>query len=135
MSDQLMSGPKPIAGTDSLAQTGTVKALTPGVAGDANIVGRANAVGKTEPASGNSLPPVGGEEAPDLEALARDLQAVSLSIGRDLRFIVDLESTQPIIQVIDSETGEVVREIAADVISSYSLSDGIEAVHLLDLLA
>ena len=129
MSDQLMGGPKSIAGNDSLAQTGTVKTLTPAAAGEAS------SVGKTEPAAGNSLPPVGGEDAPDLEALARDLEAVSLSIGRDLRFIVDLESTQPIIQVIDSETGEVVREIPADVITSYSLSDGIEAVHLLDLLA
>jgi FlaG protein len=128
MSDQLMGGPKPIAGTDSLAQTGTVKALMP-AAGDAG------GVGKAERAAGNSLPPVGGGDAPDLEALARDLQAVSLSIGRDLRFIVDLESSRPIIQVIDSETGEVIREISADVISSYSLSDGIEAVHLLDLLA
>jgi flagellar protein FlaG len=135
MSDQLMGGPKSIAGTDSLAQTGTVKALTPGVGGDAGVVGKANVVGNAEPSSGNSLPPVGGEDSPDLEALARDLRAVSLSIGRDLKFIVDLESSRPIIQVIDSETGEVVRQIPTDVVSSYSLSDGVEAVHLLDLLA
>lgn len=125
MSDQLFNGLKPLAGTDSLAQTGTVKALSPGAEG----------TGKAESSSGNSLPPDAGNDSRALQAFAQDLAAVSLSIGRELRFIVDLDSAQPIIQVLDSETGEVIRQIPADLVSSYSLADGVQAVHLLDMLA
>ena len=63
-----------------------------------------------EPESGNKAP----EEAPkkfDPEALAARLNSVSRSIGRDLRFKVDMNSGNSVIQVLDRDTGEIIREI------------------------
>ena len=69
-------------------------------------------------APGGKSAPVPGKEAPvktlntsDLEALAAKLNIQSQSIGRDLRFKVDMASGQSIIQVLDRETGEIIREI------------------------
>ena len=113
MSDQL-GGLKPIAGSDSLSQTGTMKVLTPD-----------GAEGKTRSSPGKALPP-----AP---AAAADL--VSLSVGRELKFIVDLDGSQPIIQVLDRETGEVIRQIPVDLISDYSKSGSAASLHLIDTMA
>ena len=35
----------------------------------------------------------------------------SQTIGRDLRFRINLESGQSVIQVLDRDTGEIIREI------------------------
>ena len=74
--------------------------------------------GKAAPAPGNALPEsrTGSEEkqGPDLERLARQLNLASRSIGRDLRFRVDLESGRSVIQVLDRETGEIIRQIPAE---------------------
>ena len=53
-------------------------------------------------------------KGPDIEAIAAKLNVASLSIGRDLRFRVDTDSGQSIIQVLDRETGEIIREIPPD---------------------
>ena len=66
--------------------------------------------GKTQPVSGNDVPAPTRQE-PDLEALAAKLNVASQSIGRDLRFKVDMASGQSVIQVLDRETGEIIREI------------------------
>ena len=66
--------------------------------------------GKTQPVSGNDVPAPEKPE-PDLEALAAKLNIASQSIGRDLRFKVDMASGQSVIQVLDRETGEIIREI------------------------
>jgi len=66
--------------------------------------------GKSEPEAGKNVPVV--EQAqPDIEELAQQLNVASQSIGRDLRFEVDMESGHSVIQVLDRETGEVIRQI------------------------
>lgn len=70
----------------------------------------ASAIGKTPPESGKEVPDVAQSE-PDLEALAAQLNVATQSIGRDLRFKVDMASGQSVIQVLDRETGELIREI------------------------
>ena len=68
------------------------------------------AAGKSSPAVGKEVP-VGALDDSDLEALAEKLNVQSQSIGRDLRFRVDVTSGQSIIQVLDRDTGEIIREI------------------------
>ncbi len=51
------------------------------------------------------------KQEPDLEALTEQLNRVSIAIGRDLRFKVDMTSGNSVIQVLDRETGEIIREI------------------------
>ena len=69
------------------------------------------------PAGGNAAPETGKEvpaqavKGPDLEAIAAKLNVATQSIGRDLRFKVDMDSGQSVIQVLDRETGEIIREI------------------------
>jgi uncharacterized FlaG/YvyC family protein len=67
-------------------------------------------VGNMLAESGKNVP-LAAERKPDLEALARELNLASRSIGRDLRFEVDMESGRSVIQVLDRETGEVIRQI------------------------
>ncbi|MGI9271247.1 MAG: flagellar protein FlaG, partial [Woeseiaceae bacterium] len=66
--------------------------------------------GKSEPETGNKVP-VAEQPQPDMEELAHKLNVASQSIGRDLRFEVDMESGHSVIQVLDRETGEVIRQI------------------------
>lgn len=66
--------------------------------------------GKPEPAAGKKVP-VAEQPQPDMEKLAHQLNVASTSIGRDLRFEVDMESGHSVIQVLDRETGEVIRQI------------------------
>lgn len=66
--------------------------------------------GKSAPQNGNDLPAKQIDDA-DLEALAAKLNIQSQSIGRDLRFKVDMDSGKSVIQVLDRETGEIIREI------------------------
>jgi uncharacterized FlaG/YvyC family protein len=60
---------------------------------------------------------------------------MSTSVGRDLRFVVDLNGAQAIIQVLDRETGELIREIPANQLSTYALEEGTAAARLLDAIA
>jgi hypothetical protein len=115
MSDQLIGGPKPIAGGDSLSQTGTMRTLTP-----------EGAEGKTGAARGKALPPATETGAADV---------VSISVGRELRFIVDLEGSRPVIHVLDRETGELIRRIPVESISDYSSAGNAASLRLLDTLA
>ena len=83
--------------------TGTFQALT----------SRAEPVtpgGKSAPEAGKE-PPVPARQEPDLEALTAKLNVASQSIGRDLRFKVDMDSGRSVIQVLDRDTGEIIREI------------------------
>ncbi|MGB5624759.1 MAG: flagellar protein FlaG [Woeseiaceae bacterium] len=66
--------------------------------------------GKTAPETGKESPPP-AREKPDLEALAAKLNVASQSIGRDLRFKVDMNNGRSVIQVLDRDTGEIIREI------------------------
>jgi flagellar protein FlaG len=66
--------------------------------------------GKSNPEAGKNVP-VAEPPQPDLEELTKALNVGSQSIGRDLRFEVDMESGHSVIQVLDRETGEVIRQI------------------------
>lgn len=68
------------------------------------------AAGKAAPSTGNN-PPAAVARDPDIEALAAKLNVQQQSIGRDLRFEVDMSSGRSVIQVLDRETGEIIREI------------------------
>jgi flagellar protein FlaG len=74
--------------------------------------------GRKEPAAGKVLPERRAdsreETGPDLDRLVHELNLTSRSIGRDLRFRVDLESGDAVIEVLDRETGEIVRQIPGD---------------------
>jgi uncharacterized FlaG/YvyC family protein len=74
--------------------------------------------GKRSTVSGKSLPVANVEQdqetGPDLERLARQLNLASRSIGREIRFRVDLENGHSVIQVLDRETGEIIRQIPGD---------------------
>lgn len=87
--------------------------------------------GKFEPDDGNRLPAV-ASEAPDLEGLAEALNRASRNIGRDLRFKVDLDAGQAVLQVLDRETGELIRQIPEDKAEVSMNSNGSISVRLID---
>lgn len=85
------------------AATGTFRTLQSAAEKD-------SAGGKVAPESGKEQP-AAERQQPDLEALAAKLNVASQSIGRDLRFKVDMNSGRSVIQVLDRDTGELIREI------------------------
>jgi flagellar protein FlaG len=87
--------------------------------------------GKQEIMSGNNVPVI-EKPAADIEGLARKLNVASESIGRDLRFEVDMDSGRSVIQVLDRETGEVIRQIPPEKASLYVSETGAVALRLLD---
>ena len=89
--------------------------------------------GKTSPESGNIVP-VTETSAPDMEELATALNVASQSIGRDLRFEVDMESGRSVIQVLDRETGEIIRQIPPEKASLYAAGNGLVQLRLLDAM-
>ena len=90
---------------------------------------RASATGNSEPQGGNNVPAI---ESPNMEALAQQLNIASQSIGRDLRFEVDMESGQSVIQVLDRETGEIIRQIPPEKAEVYLNDAGSVALRLYD---
>ncbi len=89
--------------------------------------------GKNDPALGKELPQVIAEK-PDLEQLAKELNTVSQSIGRDLRFQVDLDRGNAVLQVIDSETGEIIRQIPHESAAQAFGNSGSARIRLIDAL-
>ena len=96
--------------------TGTFAALRPQPQSDVQTGNRISG-------SGNDLPVV-EKASPDLQELARALNLASQSIGRDLRFEVDMESGRSVIQVLDRDTGEVIRQIPPDRAELYLSGSG-----------
>ena len=90
--------------------------------------------GKVAPETGNEAP-VAAEEQVDLEAIAAELNVASQSIGRDLRFKVDMASGSSVIQVLDRETGEIIREIPPEKAKLSVSSSGNMQLRLYDGLA
>jgi len=90
--------------------------------------------GKTAPQTGKEAP-VAAEEQVDLEAIAAELNIASQSIGRDLRFKVDMNSGSSVIQVLDRETGEIIREIPPEKAKLSVSSNGNMQLRLYDELA
>ena len=90
--------------------------------------------GNATPDSGKQLP-VSGLSKGDLGALVGKLNAASQSVGRELRFEVNLGSRRAVIQVLDSETGELIREIPPEKARLYLDDGGDFALRLIDASA
>lgn len=106
--------------------TGTFPALR----SDEVAVDRA---GNDKPSAGNSLPESRESDAAELVRIAEALNDTP-SIGRNLRFKVDLASGTSVIQVLDRDTGEIIRQIPPEKVSTYLQAEGDLALRLYDEL-
>ncbi len=104
------------------AATGSYPALRPG----GEPVSRS---GKQAAVAGKNVPE---NTRPDTERLVQELNVASQSIGRDLRFEVDLENGRSVIQVLDRETGEIIRQIPPENAKTYVSDIGDVALRLYD---
>ncbi len=105
--------------------TGTFRQLP------AQTAGSYSTNGNDKTAPGKDMPAV-EQRKPDVEELAKKLNVATQSIGRDLRFEVNMDSGRSVIQVLDRETGEVIRQIPPEKASLYRSSDGAVALRLYD---
>lgn len=87
--------------------------------------------GNTGTRGGKALPPRTAEK-PDLARLAQELNNASRQIGRELRFQVDLKLGYAVIQVLDSETGEIIRQIPQEKAAFMVASNGSLQMRLFD---
>lgn len=85
---------------------------------------RAQATGRVSPEA--------AVQEPDLERIAQELNIASLSVGRDLRFLVDLDKGEAVIQVLDRETGEIIRQIPAEKAALVLTGNGSMQIPLFD---
>lgn len=85
--------------------------------------------GNVTAAGGKNVPV---REQPDMEKLVGRLNQAAQSIGRDLRFQVDLERGLSVIQVLDRETGEIIRQIPPENARTYLSEFGDVALRLYD---
>ncbi len=111
---------------DISSVTGTFKSL-----GGRSTSPTAN-VGNVQSASGNSLPVEPAASKPDMVKIAKALNAAPSTIGRNLRFKVNLDSGTPVIQVLDRETGEIIRQIPPEKVETYLEREGALALRLYD---
>ncbi|MBT8098093.1 MAG: flagellar protein FlaG [Gammaproteobacteria bacterium] len=86
--------------------------------------------GNDDATAGKVLP--AQAEKPDLKKVAEQLNISSQSIGRDLRFEVNLESGRSVIQVLDRQTGEIIRQIPPEKVTPYLQENGAIVVRLYD---
>jgi len=105
------------------SSTGTYTAL--------KLPEQSTADGKAEPAAGKNVPEK-QESQPDMERLAKQQNIVSQSIGRDLRFQVDMKTGKSVIQVLDRDTGEIIRQIPPENAKTYVSDSGAVALRLFD---
>lgn len=110
--------------------TGTFTSLKSGGSGE-----RSTADGKPASVVGHPLPESSSDSKIDVEKIVEKLNVASASVGRDLRFLVNVKSHRTVIQVIDSDSGELIREIPAEKVSSYMQAGGNFAIRILDELA
>jgi len=89
--------------------------------------------GKVGPTGGNALPKSHADNL-DLHRLVGKLNVASRAIGHDLRFEVDLKNGPAVIQVLDRETGEVIRQIPSEKASLMIRQNGALQIRLLDAL-
>jgi len=100
-----------------------------------NSGGSPEASGKAKSPSGQSLPVPEPKSPAEFERIVQKLNSASISLGRELRFRVDLQSGKSIIQVLDSETGEIIRQIPGEEVSGYLQAEGKFAIRLFDEIA
>jgi len=89
--------------------------------------------GNIEFRAGNQLPKV-AIESPDFERLAQELNVASQSIGNNLRFQVNLGKGPVVLQVVDRETGEIIRQIPQEKASVALSENGSVKIRLFDEL-
>lgn len=92
---------------------------------------RGSATGKQETTPGNNVP-VAKRSSAEIVELAQKLNVATLSIGRKLRFEVNMASGRSVIQVLDRDTGEVIRQIPPEKTSLYLSETGAMALRLYD---
>ncbi len=83
--------------------------------------------GNAESEAGKKLPQAA---RPEMERLTKELNIASQAIGRDLRFEVDMESGRSVIQVLNRETGEIIRQIPPEDARTYVTDMGEVALRL-----
>lgn len=115
------------SGNNISSATGAFTTLTSDASGHA-VSGRDDSL----QAGGKILPLPANERKPDMEAIARSLNQAPASIGRDLRFEVNLDSGRSVIQVLDRDTGEIIRQIPPEKVSTYVLMAGGVAIRLFE---
>jgi len=115
------------SGNNISTATGTFTKLTSDALGQV-----AGSRGERPPGGGKELPPPANDKNPDMEAIARSLNQAPSSIGRDLKFEVNLDSGRSVIQVLDRDTGEIIRQIPPENVSTYVLMKGGVAIRLFD---
>ena len=104
---------------DSLTQVSAPAAKGAQSAGAVNPVPAPEAVvaRQTLPGSGNALPPeavAGTVNSAEVRQAVSRINDYIQTLRRDLHFSVDEDSGRSIIKVVDSETGETVRQIPAE---------------------
>lgn len=104
--------------------TGTFVAVRP-------EAGQRAAGGNRSPETGKNMP-VAEKSVTELEQLTQQLNLASQSIGRDLRFQVDMESGNSVIQVLDRDTGEIIRQIPPEKANVYLSRSGAVQLRLYD---
>lgn len=92
---------------------------------------RTNVDGKTSPEVGTKLPESNIPKR-NLVQLAQEMNVTSKNIGRDLRFQVDLELGYAVIEVLDRETGELIRQIPPEKAALVFANDGSANLRLFD---
>lgn len=107
--------------------TGTFKAL-----GSPRSTPTRSDGGNVAPEGGKSLPAAAERPKPDMQEIAKMLNMAPSSIGRNLRFEVDLDTGRSVIQVLDRETGEIIRQIPPEKVSTYLQAEGGLAIRLYD---
>ncbi len=88
--------------------------------------------GKVGSEDGKPLPVREASDKPDMREIAKALNMAPRSIGRNLRFEVDLDRGTSVIQVLDRDTGEIIRQIPPEKISTYLQAEGGLAIRLYD---
>lgn len=69
--------------------------------------------GESSPPGGNGMP-VQVADSADIEKTVSRINEIVRSVQRDLSFNVDQESGRTVIRVIDSESGELIRQIPSE---------------------
>ncbi len=107
---------------NAVSGTGTFAVLNPTAGANGSDNEEQNEGGRELPAPAK----------PDLEKLTAKLNLASETIGRDLRFQVDMESGRSVIQVLDRETGEIIRQIPPEKAEVTLTSNGFVELRLYD---
>ena len=116
-----------MSGKVAAISSGTAQTVTPRTAPVAVDSGKSvPSAGKVSPAQLESI------RALNLDQVVRDLNIRSRSVGRALRFQVDVVSGSSVIQVLDRDTGELIRQIPPEELRAATLDSNAARVQLVD---